>query len=142
MVLSHSSRHDGQVKGAGEWVRCSHGIPCSGWGGRKRGVRSSASLLHLCGPGTHAGNGTTYHSQLMDPPTPISEIKIISHRHTQRAISQVILDSAMWTININYCTKGGFEPPHPLSSILRTSELQVYATTVGSSLISKGGSSS
>lgn len=106
MVLSHSPRHDGQVKATGEWIR-------------EQGARSeelSFSSL-LCGPGTHAGNGTTYHPRWMDPPTPISEIKIISHRHTQR-ISQVILDSAMWTININYYTKGGLGRPHPLSSIL------------------------
>lgn len=134
--------HARQVKAAGKWISCSHDIHCSWSKGVRNACCSSASLPHLCGLGTQAGNGTTYHPRWMDHPTPISETKIISQRHAQRAISQVILDSATWTININYYTRGGCEPPYPLPSILWMSELQVYTTTLGSSLISKGGNSS
>lgn len=105
----------------------------------KNACSSSAPLLHPCSPRIGSGNGITYHPQCTDPPTLMNEIKIISHRHAQRSVSQVILDSVTLAINLDCYTKDDFEPPHPLPSSFQLLALHVYTTTLGSILISKGG---
>ena len=76
-----------------------------------------------------------------DLPTPINEIKIISQRHTQRSISQVIPDSVRLTIDINLYNKDDFECSSPPPSWPQSSSLHLsHARTAGLGYYSRANS--